>query len=104
MILRGNILIYNEKLRKQICVDDIVKIESCLGNYCMVHLATKRIMISYCVKRFIELLDNRLFLRISKACVVQRKLVSLIDDGRVYVKDKHIATFSRRYLKAYREQ
>lgn len=61
-------------------------------------------MIAYCMKRFVELLDNRLFLRVSRNCLVRRNLVSFIDEeGKVFSKDKQIAKFSRRYLKAYLE-
>jgi len=104
MTVKGDILIYNEKMCKQLRISDIVRIESCMQNYCMVQLANKKILVAYCLKRFSELLDNRLFVRVSRSCILNANLIDRIDeDGKVFSRNQHIATYSRRYLQALRK-
>jgi two-component system LytT family response regulator len=103
MMIKGSIIIYNEKKRKQLSIFDIERVVGD-SNYSTIHLYSgRKIMISRTLKRFDELVTNFGFVRVHQKEMLDARVIKSVDDlGNVYnEKAQKISVFSRRKLQVY---
>lgn len=99
-----NLLIYNQKKRRKLLIDDIEQIVADV-NYSIIFLKyNKKITVSRTLKIFEKLLQPFDFMRINQTQLIAPKLILGINQlGEVYDhKNQKIGKFSRRQFQNYK--